>query len=369
MRKFVSRYIPTTAALLCAGVAIAQDGDELVLEEVIVTAQQRVESLQDVPVSVNAVAGEKISEAGIEKIEDIALYVPNLSMSETGIGTNLYLRGIGSGINNGFEQSVGMYVDGIYYGRPQLTRVPFLDLERVEVLRGPQMILFGKNSIAGAISMITAKPTDEFEASVSGLYEVNFNEREITAIVSGPLVEGLRGRVAIQKRDIDGYIDNITLGRDEPQRDELFVRGTLAWDVTPDLDVSLKIEYGEFDVTGRQVEITADQPILPIADYFVPPTLAAIFPGQSYAQVLNSLGADASVLNTTQDFDRSASGPEFSNNVIKNVTLTGNWALGEHTLTSITGYLNYEFVEECDCDFTGANIFTVPAQENFEQFS
>ncbi|HCS26984.1 MAG TPA: hypothetical protein DIW43_06000, partial [Spongiibacteraceae bacterium] len=116
-----------------------------VLEEVVVTAQLREQSLQDVPVSVSAISGDKLMEAGLARIEDLQAYVPNFTMSESGIGTDIYIRGIGSGENQGFEQSVGMYVDGISYGRAQLARAPFLDLSRVEVLRGPQNILLGKN--------------------------------------------------------------------------------------------------------------------------------------------------------------------------------------------------------------------------------
>ena len=114
------------------------------LEEVIGTAQKRAESLQDVPISISTMSGEKMDEAGIFKIEDLQLFTPNLSMTETGISTQIYIRGIGTGNNQGFEQSVGQYVDGVHYGRQQLLRAPFLDLERVEVLRGPQGILFGK---------------------------------------------------------------------------------------------------------------------------------------------------------------------------------------------------------------------------------
>ena len=164
---------------LLSGLSQAQDAPSRpMLEEVVVTATKRLESLQDIPISVNAVSAEKMAEAGIDRIENLAPYVPNLSMAENGIGTAIYIRGIGSGINAGFEQSASMYVDGVYYGRPQLSRAPFLDLERVEVVRGPQPILFGKNSIAGAISMITAKPTDEFEASMSMLYEPDAEELE-----------------------------------------------------------------------------------------------------------------------------------------------------------------------------------------------
>lgn len=347
----------------------AEEIDQLVLEEIIVTSQKRVESLQDVPISVNAVSGEKLMEAGIEKIEDIALYVPNLSMSETGIGTNVYVRGIGSGINNGFEQSVGMYVDGIYYGRAQLARAPFLDLERVEVLRGPQGILFGKNSIAGAISMITARPTDEFEASVSGLYEPDLEEIEGTLIVSGPFTDRLRGRLAYQYREIDGHMKNLITDNYEPEREEQSIRGTLAWDVTDNFDITLKAEFGNFDVKGRQVEIVSDEIIPPASELLRPGSLAATFEGQSYSQILNSFGEPAEILNTQFDFKRTGDGGDFSNNDTTNVTLTANWALGEHTLTSVTGYLTYEFEENCDCDFTGANVFNVIAEEDFDQFS
>ena len=134
-----------SAILLCSSYSVAAP----VLEEVIVTATIRAESLQDVPVSVNAVSGEKMMEAGIGKVEDLQAYVPNLTMSETGIGTNIYIRGIGSGINPGFEQSVGMYFDGVSYGRAQLSRAPFLDLARVEVLRGRRIFCSAKTVLLG----------------------------------------------------------------------------------------------------------------------------------------------------------------------------------------------------------------------------
>tara|TARA_R110002167_G_scaffold33963_13_gene108610 strand:- start:1543 stop:3924 length:2382 start_codon:yes stop_codon:yes gene_type:complete len=329
------------------------------LEEVLVTATLRTESLQDVPVSVNAVSGEKMAEAGIDKIEDLQAYVPNLSMSETGIGTNIYIRGIGSGINPGFEQSVGMYFDGISYGRGQLTRAPFLDLARVEVLRGPQNILYGKNSIAGALSLISARPGQENEGMISGLYEPDHGEKVVDFMVSGPITDTLGGRIALRKREMDGYIENITLNRDEPQRDESTIRAILDWDATDKLTAMLKFELGKFDVLGRQVEILDDN----IA-------AAGPFAGASYSQVLSSptFGADASVLNTSQDYKRSSNG-DYSNNRTQNFTLNVDYSLDESTLTFITGFLRYEFDELCDCDFTGAPVFSVPMEEDYEQIS
>ena len=164
MKKRLSKSMLALAIASAAGALNAA-----VLEEVIVTAQQRAQSLQDVPVSVAALTAEKISDAGIVDLQGLSEMIPNFSINETGISTTVTIRGISSGINPGFEQSVGMYNDGVFYGRDQLARIPMIDMERVEVLRGPQGILFGKNSIAGAVSQITAKPTDEFEGSVTAL--------------------------------------------------------------------------------------------------------------------------------------------------------------------------------------------------------
>lgn len=342
-----------------------------VLEEVIVTATIRAESLQDVPVSVNAVTGDKMAEAGIAKIEDLQAYVPNLTMSETGIGTNIYIRGIGSGINPGFEQSVGMYFDGVSYGRAQLTRAPFLDLERVEVLRGPQNILFGKNSIAGALSLISAKPGQEFEGSVSATYEPDFNERILDVILSGPLTDDIGARLAVRKRDIDGHLENLTLNRDEPQRDEQTIRLMLEWDVNPDLVAALKLEAGKFDVNGRQIEIINDEPST---------SDTGAFNGRTYGQILDftevavgplvlaQVDADSSVLNNRQDFKRSSNG-DFSYNDTQNLTLNVDYYRDGHQFTFITGILGYETDELCDCDFTGAPVFSVAAEEEYKQFS
>lgn len=360
MSRPTSVVKPLAAAVSSAVLFLSQPmqvlaQEELALEEVIVTAQIRAQSLQDVPVSVSAVNSQTMSDAAIFKIEDLQAYVPNLSMSETGIGTNLYIRGIGSGINPGFEQSVGMYMDGVYYGRGQLARQPFLDLERVETLRGPQVILFGKNSIAGAISMISAKPTDEPEVSISALYEPRYKEREITAVASGPLGGGFKGRLAYRYRGHDGYVENLTLNDDEPNRKEQTIRGILAWDNDNNLDMSLKYEQSTFDIKGRQIEIYEETP--------------GAF-NTTYAETLASLpGVDQSVLNNTLDYKRSSNG-DFSDNKTQNATFALNYDMANDlSWNFITGYVKYDFDENCDCDFTGANVFNLPLGEDYRQIS
>ena len=213
MQSCTLRRVSALAAVAAAlsGTAQAQDSESRSLEEIVVTAAYREQGLQDVPVSISAVTGDTIAESAIQKAEDIQFLVPNFTLTETGIGTNAFIRGIGSGINQAFEQSVGTYIDGVYYGRAQQWRAPFLDLERVEVLRGPQSILFGKNSVAGALNISTAKPTDEFEGYVRGSWEFEDDESIIEGVVSGPITERIRYRVAARQRDLKGYMYNATL--------------------------------------------------------------------------------------------------------------------------------------------------------------
>ena len=338
--------------------ASAQESSDNILEEIIVTAAYREQGLMDVPVSVTAVTGDAIVSGAIQKAEDIQFLVPNFSITETGIATNIFIRGLGSGINQGFEQSVGTYIDGVYYGRAQQARSPFLDLERIEVLRGPQSILFGKNSVAGALNITTAKPTDVFEGSFLVSNEIEDNETIAEAVISGPFSDRVRGRVAARMRTMDGYMYNATLAEDEPEREDWNVRGTLEFDVTETLTATLKAEVGEFDVTGRHIEIVNEQA-----------ATAGPFAGLQYNQILtNVFGQDSSVSNVVQDEVRSSNG-DFSNNESTTFALTLDWVLGEYELESITAFSDFEYDEFCDCDFTGAPVFGAALQEEYSQFS
>ncbi len=342
-----------------------------VLEEVMVTAQLREQSLQDVPVSVSAISGDKLMEAGLARIEDLQAYVPNFTMSESGIGTDIYIRGIGSGENQGFEQSVGMYVDGISYGRAQLARAPFLDLSRVEVLRGPQNILLGKNSIAGAINISTAKPTQEFEGYIQATVEDDIGEQILDAVVSGPLSDTVGYRLAARLREYDGHIRNLALDRNEPNREEQTVRLKLVWDATDDLVAALKLERGRFNVRGRHSEIIYDSPSVSTVPFFTGRTHGEIldkteFPPGSGAVV--NIDSHPGVLNVKADYKRAGNG-DYSFNTTENMTANFDWYRDGHQFTSITGYMAYDYREDCDCDFTGGELFQVNFEEEYEQLS
>ncbi len=357
MRQVAALVGAVALATMPLAAAQAQD-DSRALEEIVVTAAYREQGLQDVPVSISAVTGETMAQAAIQKAEDIQFLVPNFTLTETGIGTNAFVRGIGSGINQAFEQSVGTYIDGVHYGRAQQWRSPFLDLERVEVLRGPQSILFGKNSVAGALNITTAKPTEEFEGTVNASWEFEDDERIIEGIVSGPISDRVRYRVAARQRDLKGYMWNDTLGEEEPNRDDLTIRGTLEVDITDDVLATFKAEIGEFDVNGRHIEIVGEQP-----------AAAGPFAGLQYNQILGLVFmADSSVANVVRDDIRSSNG-DFSNNESETYALTLDWGIGEFDLKSITAFSTFEYDEFCDCDFTGADVFGAALQETYDQFS
>jgi outer membrane receptor protein involved in Fe transport len=347
-----------TSSLFAGGSAIAQDSGP-VLDEIVVTAQARPKGLQDVPISVAAVNSEIIEDTGIVKIEDLTSLVPNFTYAETGITTAFLIRGIGSGVNQGFEQSVGVYVDGVHYPRGQQVRAPFLDLERVEVLRGPQSILFGKNSVAGAINVTTAKPTDDFEGSVFGSYELVDGEAVIEGVLSGPLSDRVRARVAGRYRDFDGFQENLTLDRPEPAREEITLRGTVEVDVTDALMATFKVEATEFDTIGRNIEV----------ENAIAAPAGTPFGGLTYPQILTGVfGQDASVLDFEQDGNRHSNGDN-SFNDMQTYQMSLDWELGDHTLQSITAYENLSYEELCDCDFTGARVFNARLQEDYSQFS
>ena len=312
------------------------------LEEVIVTAQKRAQGLQDVPISINAISGDRISNAGIDDLQDLSGSIPNLQITQTGITNQIGMRGIYSGSNKGFEQSVAMYVDDVYYGRGQLIQLPLVDLERVEVLRGPQPTLFGKNAIAGAISIVTKAPTDEFEASITGFYEFEHEEKKVTASISGPITDNVRGRLVVNFRDIDGWMENTNLNRTEPNSEHQYIRGAIAWDLTDSTTVTLKLEKAEFDNIGRSMETRN-----PLGTY------TTIFPD----------------VDVVEDYKRADGGYQSINDV-ENAVLKVQHEFNEFELTSVTAYLGYDTAELLDVDYIARDFLDGTNQsEDFSQFS
>lgn len=337
------------SALASPATAFAQDAapaeDQGGLEEIIVTAQKRAEGLSDVPISISAVSGKQIESYGQTNLEQISSSVPNLKITQTAIANRIAIRGIASGDNKGFEQSVAMFVDGVYYGRDQLSRLPLIDMERVEVLRGPQPTLFGKNAIAGAVNITTRSPTDEFEGSVSGLYEFNHKEFQLTGVLSGPLSDGVEARVVGYYRTMDGYFYNTKLDRDEPNVDEKYFRGKLEFDRGGPFAAELKLEYADFEAKGQPRDVFGA-----VGNY------NTVFQGPFF-------------VDTTPDYVRADNGYQSRNKVL-GATLNMDLELGDHTLTSISSLLDYKTREIVNVDFSGISFLDgTNLREDYRQYS
>ena len=166
--SFIKRSMLFTCfALLPVPVSHAAEG----IETILVTAQKRTEDVQDVAISMEVISGDELEKLRVKTFEDLQQYVPNFTVQPTPGANQIYIRGIGSGAQNfAFEQAVSLYVDGIYAGRNRQFMAPFFDIERIEILRGPQGALLGKNTAAGAISLVSAQPTEEFEGYVDAAF-------------------------------------------------------------------------------------------------------------------------------------------------------------------------------------------------------
>ena len=337
------------SALVSPDAAFAQEApaadDQGGLEEIIVTAQKRAEGLSDVPISISAVSGKQVENYGQTNLEQISSSVPNLKITQTAIANRIAIRGIASGDNKGFEQSVAMFVDGVYYGRDQLSRLPLVDMERVEVLRGPQPTLFGKNAIAGAVNITTRSPTDAFEGSISGLYEFNHKELQLTGVLSGPLSEGIEARVVGYHRSMDGYFYNQELDRDEPNVDEYYFRGKLEFDKGGPFAAELKLEYADFEMKGQPRDVFGAVGVY-----------NAVFQGPFF------VSTDADYVREDNDYE--------SKNKVFGATLNADLELGDHTLTSVSSLLDYKTREIVDVDFSGISFLDgTNLREDYRQFS
>jgi len=333
-------------AVIVLSIAASPVFAQLALEEVVVTAQKREQGLQDVPISITAVSGERIADIGITGLQELTLYTPNVKINSGQATPNLFVRGIGSGTNAGFEQSVGMFIDGVYSGRGALANVPMtMDLQRVEILKGPQGILFGKSTIGGAINITTARPSDEFEASVDAYVAPEDNEQIYTGVVTGPLGETLSGRLAVRYEGMDGWWENETLDKEGPDKDNTYARASLLWDASDSVEVLAKYEYGDFNVS--EIPFTIYQTDGPIN-----------FLGQEVFPVVDDDGERAANEKSTVNDNRTDV-----------AVLTVNWDVDFATFTSISAYSAYDNFRITNDDTSPVVALDRTLDEDFKQWS
>ena len=251
-----------TGAVLCASAAslvlqllpaaaIAQEEAKGVFEEVLVTARKRTETAQRVPIPITALSQEQLQTRNMTEIRDIERLSPNTSIqysSVNGTAAQIFMRGIGqTNWSSTQDPKIGMYVDGVYLSRPQGGLLDFMDIERVEVLRGPQGTLFGRNTTAGLIHIINNKPSQEFEADVQfGIG--NENHQSYGFMVNAPITNSLAARFALYDKKTDGNIINSVTGKDRGNENSLSYRGSLLWDQD---DFSAQFTFDHFEADER----------------------------------------------------------------------------------------------------------------------
>jgi iron complex outermembrane receptor protein len=313
-------FATTILASGLATAALAADEAATNVNEVVVTAQKRAQNLQDVPISMEVVSAKAIDAFHADTMRSIS--VPNVNVGNIGGNDVIYIRGFGSPSQNySFDQAVSLYVDGVYAGRNRQFMAPFFDLERVEVLRGPQGALFGKNTAAGAISIISAQPTATFQGAVTGIYNFNQDGPELSGYVSGPLTDQLSARLAVKLVDKDGFIENLGQnGRDEIKTKQALARLTVRYAPSDSFDYVGKVEYG---LSRQRGNVTVAGPL--------------------------TGGQQPRKTRYTDDGPLGEAGFDLIN---WNVAGTGTLDLGPATLVSVSGFSSFKSKHTNDFDQT-----------------
>ena len=346
----------TIVWVLAVGVASAAVGaaepveDSSVLAEVVVTAQKREQSLQDVPISLTVVTGERIESNFIADLGELSRYIPNLQTKEGTEGAEIVLRGVGNsgGTNFGFQSPVGIFLDGLYHGRLNQGRIAYFDVERIEVMRGPQSTLFGMNTIVGAISVVSKRPTRDSTFGFSTLYDPQYNNMELNGVVSGPLTDTLSGRFAARISQEDGYLENTLFNKPHGGTDDQSGRITLEWVPSEQLSVTTRLEYGKRFADGYNWRA--------LTTPTTPEDLArmtAIDPRAEFS---------FESLNTSQDRHEQR-----IRSLDASITVDYDW--NGYTLTSITGYSQFGKDDWNGFSVTPINVGQIRGQEDYDQYS
>ena len=231
-------------ASICTGVLQAQE-----LEEVVVTAERRAENLQEVPNAITALSADTVERSDIHDLTDIATRIPGLTFSPFSPGPNIVaLRGASSNNDGaGTDNSVAVFVDDVYLGRVSNINPEMFDIERVEVLRGPQGTLYGKNTIGGAINVVSTRPnTEEFEGKIR-VNLGNYQRRDIAGLISGPLGEGWAGKASFSYRNREGWVNNVFLNKKQKDDNVQAFRGQLLYSAD-DFEAMFSADFNRLDI-------------------------------------------------------------------------------------------------------------------------
>jgi len=359
--------VASVALAAPSGVAYSQTAEaDAEADEIIVTARKREERIQDAPLAITAFSAQMLEDRNISSVADLGRYVPNVSISASANGgggssnPQIFIRGVGQ---NDFiittDPGVGIYIDGVYYARSTGGVLDLLDVERVEVLRGPQGTLFGRNTIGGALSLISRRPTDEFSGRAEVAYG-SFDRTEIEGSLNIPISPNLASSVSAAYRRADGFQENVVTGEDLGDVDAFSGRANFLFEPTPELSL-----FFSADVTSERENSAAA-------------VMLEFDPGAPLAALWQGLvGTPAGVISPVyleplddDDLQDRSTGPNRSDLDLWGVSLTADWQPGEVALKSITAYreLTANFANDQDnseVDYNATN--NVVDQSQFSQ--
>jgi iron complex outermembrane recepter protein len=347
--------------------------EEEASDDIVVVAQGRAQLLSDVPVAVSAVSAETLANSGANDIRQLNQVAPSLLVSSTGNEANgsARIRGIGTvGDNPGLESSVAVFIDGVYRSRSGIGLNELGEIERVEVLRGPQGTLGGRNSSAGLISIFSRKPEFEFGGNAEASYG-NYDFYRLSGSITGPITETLAARLDGVYVNRNGFYRDRTNDTDVNDRNRFFARGQLLWEPSDALSFRLIADY-----TNRQEKCCGatfvDRSINPfIGDLNEVATPLASPTGNNIINVLRDLGQPIAAFNAGYRRDLSVtSGRSYDGSTEDaGISLQVNWDIGSVKLTSITAYRDYNNSQGSDTDYSTVDLlYRDDGDNNYRQF-
>ncbi|MEH3099497.1 TonB-dependent receptor [Sphingomonas adhaesiva] len=316
--------------------------------DVVVTARRRSEQVQNVPIPISVVGVKELDNTGSFNVARLQQLQPTLQFYSTNPrNSSVNIRGLGAPLgltNDGIEQGVGVYIDQVYLSRVAAATLDFLDVQQIETLRGPQGTLYGKNTVAGAISITSKAPSFTFE----GRAEVtagNLAFKQAKASISGPLGDTVAVRLGLSTTDRRGTIYNVRTGTYVNSQDNLGVRGALLWKASDTLNVTLSGDYSRQDPQCcAQIFVRVGSTQRPVNRQF-----------DALAAALNYEPPSRNAFDRVTDLDAQLQ----ARNVLGGVSLRGELQLGEGTLTSVTAWRFWDWLPANDRDFTGLPITTL----------
>jgi outer membrane receptor protein involved in Fe transport len=323
------------------------------IETIVVTAQRRAARLDRTPVTVSVISGKTLAQRGVRELKQLKATVPGLTMSESPGGLpQVTVRGVGtSAANQLFEQSVGLFLDGIYQPRAREYRDTLFDLSQIEVIKGPQGVLYGKNTGAGAITVTSTNPGSAFGGYLASSYETSFGSYSEEGAVDVPVNDKLRFRMAALYEDDGGYVYNETMQREEGEDRRWIVRGTSVLDITDDITATLKMQASHLQTVGDLFQWVVSTDPKQLESYGI---------------------ADGGGVPFIKYESSAPYGEAFDRQDSYAPSLRLNWQLPNGaTLTSLTGYSAYRFADALDSDASPGPEPTVLSKfyEGFSQES